>query len=276
MADFPASKFGVPKLIDNVQHVVRHGNGHRHVPAVRRWACRSTPTVNGMATLVLLPGMDGTGDLFGAFVDAIRAKTRVVRYPASQPLGYGELETLVASELPADEPYVLLGESFSGPIALSIAAKDPPLLRGVVLCCSFAKNPRPALGPLRGLVDWLPDRPPLRALEWVLAGRFATPKLREALARALRKVSPGALRARMTAVMGVDVVPVLRFISVPILYLRAVEDRVVPPSASHLVLANVSRGKVVEIVAPHFLLQTAPGEAGKIVDEFLGEVGGAV
>jgi pimeloyl-ACP methyl ester carboxylesterase len=220
--------------------------------------------------------MDGTGDLFGAFKAAVRAKTHVVRYPTSQALGYGELENLVASELPANEPYVLLGESFSGPIALSIAAKHPPLLRGIVLCCSFAKNPHPGLGPLRGLVNWLPDHPPLRVLEWFLAGRFATPNLREALARALAQVSPDALRARMTAVMGVNVVPMLRSISVPLLYLRAVEDRVVPHSASRVVLENVSRGRVVEVVAPHFLLQTASGEAAMVVDKFLGEVSGAV
>jgi pimeloyl-ACP methyl ester carboxylesterase len=220
--------------------------------------------------------MDGTGDLFAAFVQAVGVKTQIVRYPLSRILNYAELESLVSSELPFDEPYVLLGESFSGPIALSIAASRPPLLRGVVLCCSFAKNSRPGLSPLRGLVNWLPDRPPLTPLLWFLAGRFATPDLRDAFSRALAKVSPAALRSRMTAVIGVNVVPLLRSLAVPVLYLRAVEDRVVPPAASELLLENLPRGRVVNVVAPHFLLQAVPEEAGKVVQAFLQEVENAL
>jgi pimeloyl-ACP methyl ester carboxylesterase len=229
-------------------------------------------SLEGMTTLVLLPGMDGTGDLFGPFVDTVGVRTQVVRYPTSGALGYEELEHLVTSQLPTDEPYVLLGESFSGPIAISIAARQPPLLRGLILCCSFAKNPRPALSPLRSLVKWLPDRPPLAPLEWFLAGRFASPQVREALARALAQVSPAALRARMTAVIAVDVVPVLSSISVPILYLRALEDRVVPFSASEIILGKVPSVKRLDLAAPHFLLQTVPKEAGSAVHQFMREV----
>jgi pimeloyl-[acyl-carrier protein] methyl ester esterase len=225
-----------------------------------------------MTRLVLLPGMDGTGDLFHPFVDAVGMKTQIVRYPTSQPLNYRELERLVSSELPSDEPYVLLGESFSGPIAISIAATRPPLLCGVVLCCSFTRNPRPGLAPLRGLVNWLPGRPPLAPLDWFLAGRFGTPQLREALARSLAQVSPAALRARMTAVIGVDVGPVLPSISVPLLYLRATEDRVVPASASEVMLKEVPRAEVVDLVAPHFLLQTVPKEAAAAVNQFVRKV----
>jgi pimeloyl-ACP methyl ester carboxylesterase len=216
--------------------------------------------------------MDGTGDLFAAFTSAVDAETQVVRYPTDRSLGYAELEQLVLSELPSDSPYLLLGESFSGPIALSIASTRPALLRGVVLCCSFASNPRPKLAPLRGLVKWLPGRPPTDPLLWFLAGRFATPDLRDALSRALAQVSPAALRARMTAVIGVDVVPRLDSIRVPLLYLQATEDRVVPPSAAQTILDTVPRSRLVQIDAPHFLLQTRPLAAATAIDEFLREL----
>lgn len=213
--------------------------------------------------------MDGTGDLFASFVHAVRTKTQVVRYPASRPLTYGELEDLVLSQLPATEPYVLLGESFSGPIAIAIAARRPPLLRGLVLCCSFARNPRPGLSPLRGLVGGLPARPPVSALMWFLAGRFATPELRQALSRALAQVAPSVLRSRLRAAMDVDVAPLLRSLTVPVLYLRALEDRVVPASASRLVMENVDRGRTVDLAAPHFLLQVAPEAAARVVEDFV-------
>jgi pimeloyl-ACP methyl ester carboxylesterase len=225
-----------------------------------------------MIRLVLLPGMDGTGELFHPFADAVEVKTQIVRYPTCRALDYRGLESLVSSELPSDEPYVLLGESFSGPIALSIAARRPPLLRGVILCCSFAKNPRPGVAPLRGLVNWLPDRPPLAPLHWFLAGRFGTPELREALDRSLSQVSPAALRARMTAVIGVNLGPMLASISVPLLYLRATEDRVVPAKASEVILQEVPRAEVVDLVAPHFLLQAVPKEAAAAVNQFVRKV----
>jgi pimeloyl-ACP methyl ester carboxylesterase len=229
-----------------------------------------------MTRLVLLPGMDGTGELFSAFVDAALMETQVVRYPTQSALGYSELVKLVVSELPPAEPYFLLGESFSGPVALSIAAQRPVSLRGVVLCCSFARNPRPGLGPLRGLVNWLPDRLPIDPLMWFLAGRFSTPELREALSRALAQVAPSALRARMTAVIGADVVPELHSISVPLLYLRASEDRVVPAAAAQVILQNVPRSRAEELVGPHFLLQTRAKEAARLVEEFMEAAGHAI
>lgn len=47
-----------------------------------------------MLTLVLLPGLDGTGELFAPFIGAAEhgADIRVVRYPADEALGYAQLE----------------------------------------------------------------------------------------------------------------------------------------------------------------------------------------
>ncbi|HEY8360357.1 MAG TPA: alpha/beta fold hydrolase [Ramlibacter sp.] len=229
-----------------------------------------------MTTLVLLPGMDGTGDLFAPFVNAVHLRVQIIRYPTARPLDYVGLKALVRAELPTNEPYVLLGESFSGPIALSIASERPQQLQGVVLCCSFAKNPRPGLGALRGLVNLLPERPPMKILETLLCGRFATPGTRAALSRAMCQVSPAALRARLRAVISVDAVAELRAIKVPLLYLRAAEDRVVPSAASRLVLANAASASCVELVAPHFLLQTVPEEAARVVEEFVDRVAHAL
>jgi pimeloyl-ACP methyl ester carboxylesterase len=103
--------------------------------------------------LVLLPGLDGTGDLFAPVVDALgpNVPTQIVRYPLSHASDYAACEAIARGALPTDRPYVLLGESFSGPIAVSIAAAAPPGLRGLILCSTFARNPQPYLRPLRPL-----------------------------------------------------------------------------------------------------------------------------
>ena len=60
-------------------------------------------------------------------------------------MGYDELEVLVRAALPTGQRYFLLGESFSGPLAIRIAANPPAGLAGVILCGTFAKNPLPWL-----------------------------------------------------------------------------------------------------------------------------------
>jgi pimeloyl-[acyl-carrier protein] methyl ester esterase len=224
-----------------------------------------------MTTLVLLPGMDGTGELFSPLLDVLESKAQVVRYPASASLGYAELTAFARAALPVDEPYVLLGESFSGPVAIQLAASRPKHLVGMVLCCSFARNPRPSLGWLRGATGFLPARPPLKAIEVLLCGRFASPRLRAALAQALAQVPPAVLRARIAAVLSVDVVNELKRVDVPVLYLRALEDRLVPKAAGQLVVQNSRHIRVAELVAPHFLLQTVPREAVIELKQFMEE-----
>ncbi|WP_222432864.1 alpha/beta fold hydrolase [Caenimonas sedimenti] len=73
----------------------------------------------------------------------------------------------------------------------------------------------------------------------------------------------------MNAVTSIDVVEKLKSIEVPVLVLRASEDRVVPPSASKLILAAAMQADLEEFVAPHFLLQCVPDQAARIVREFL-------
>jgi hypothetical protein len=77
-----------------------------------------------MVTLVLLPGMDGTGTLFEPFVAALGHEfaVKVVDYPRAEPLGYEQLELFATAALPSEGPLILLGESFSGPIAVALAA----------------------------------------------------------------------------------------------------------------------------------------------------------
>ena len=71
--------------------------------------------------IVLLPGLDGTGELFKPFIDSLPPGIEpiLVSYPPKEKLGYGELSDYVMSRLPKDEEYLLVGESFSGPIAYS-------------------------------------------------------------------------------------------------------------------------------------------------------------
>jgi len=225
-----------------------------------------------MVALVLLPGMDGTGELFADFVarlgpdiDAI-----VVRYPTRGALGYAELERIARASLPTDRPFLVLAESFSGPIGVALAAQSPPGLLGLVLCCSFVANPRPGLKTFAPLVGLVPSgRTAATLVGPMVLGRFATAERMRALRSVLRRLEPEALRTRMRAMLEVDVAPALADIRVPVLYLRATEDRLVPEAAPLLLQRHLPGARVMEIEAPHFLLQVAPAAAAREVDHFI-------
>lgn len=221
--------------------------------------------------LVLLPGLDGTGELFAPFIDVLTGiDVQVISYPPDRPMNYAGHEAHVREQLPESEHYVVLAESFSGPVGITIAASRPANLRGLILCCSFASNPLPVFRHLSRLIGLGPavKIPPAWAAPWLYAGR-STPTLRQLHEQAMSQVSAATLRARVAAVLAVDYTAKLREVGIPMLYLLATEDRLVPRSA----LENIRRAKpdtsVAEIDAPHFLLQTAPTLAAESVKAFL-------
>ena len=67
--------------------------------------------------LILLLGMDGTGELFADFIKAlpVESEAEVLRYPADRFLSYKQLMALAQSVLPASEPFVLVAEFFDAP-----------------------------------------------------------------------------------------------------------------------------------------------------------------
>jgi pimeloyl-ACP methyl ester carboxylesterase len=214
--------------------------------------------------------MDGSGLLFDGFVSALGAKTLVVSYPREQPLGYEQLEAFVQRKLPVDEPYVLLGESFSGPIAIALAAKGLPGLKAVVLVCTFAQMRRPrAPAFLHALIERLPFwRIPVALGARGLFGRFDGAAVRARLAQAIEGVQPSVWRMRLRSVLNVDVTPQLERIRVPVLYLRASEDRVVPARAAELISQRHAHVRIATVDGPHALLQTNPGDCAAALRAF--------
>lgn len=211
--------------------------------------------------LVLLPGMDGTGELFRAFVSAApgHVTTQVIAFPPDRKLGYGDLARLTLAQLPRENRFVLLGESFSGPLALGLAARSPPGLMGVVLCASFVRAPVAArrLAWLAGLAGR--TNIPAWVLGRVLAGDDA--ELARDVQSALAGVRSAVLGARARAIARVDAREALRRCPVPVHVLRAGADRLLGPAPSDEISEIRPDAAVHVIDAPHLLLQCAPDAA---------------
>jgi pimeloyl-ACP methyl ester carboxylesterase len=224
-----------------------------------------------MPQLIILPGLDGTGARMTPFLREVEraVPVRVLEYPPDQPLGYAELESLVRQGLPQDERYVLLAESFSGPIAIRVAASPPPGLTALILCGTFAKNPFPWLRAVRALAVRVPFKSLPRWLRAPLLWGSGDPRRAPPSAqRASAGVTPAVIRRRLHEVLTVDVTAQLAAIELPMLILRPTRDRIVPRAAARL-LAQTPHADVVDIEGPHLLLQSRPVESAAAVLRFL-------
>ncbi|MCX7048514.1 MAG: alpha/beta hydrolase [Candidatus Sumerlaeota bacterium] len=226
--------------------------------------------------LVLLPGLDGTGILFEPLLEVLPPEIlpKVVAYPPDQPLDYEALLPQVLASLPEREPFVLLGESFSGPLAVMAASRRPPNLRAVVLCATFVRNPiwflpRWSRFLCGSYVFWFfPLMSKTKALLNAIFG-FSNPQMRALIPRALKLVKPSVFAARGRAALAVDATEQLRACQVPILYLAAKFDGVVP--AHNLAYIQRQKPSVKAAIIPtgHMLLQSRPREACAALLEFL-------
>jgi pimeloyl-[acyl-carrier protein] methyl ester esterase len=93
--------------------------------------------------LILLPGMDGTGELFTDLLEALpdEFETEAVRYPTDGCLSYAQRMPLVKSATTISKPFVLVAESFSTRLAIQYAATHPTNLKGLVICAGFVTSP---------------------------------------------------------------------------------------------------------------------------------------
>ena len=225
-----------------------------------------------MTDLYILPGLDGTTRMLHDFIAAARpsfAAVKAIAYPTDIVLGYRELEAHARAALPRDTPFVLIGESFSGPIAISIAADPPPNLIGLVLSTTFARAPVPMLAPFAPLTRFAPTRAlPTVVLSAVLLGRWSTPELRQTLRSALDEVAPAVQRSRAAAAMRVDVSDCLAHIAVPTLSLKANHDRLLHAGASRQLMTGIANAQQVALDGPHLLLQTRTDRCAEAIARF--------
>ena len=224
--------------------------------------------------LILLPGMDGTGELFADFIKALSVgfEAEVMRYPAGRFLSYDQLMSLTLSALSASEPFVLVAESFSTPLAAQLAATKPPHLKGVVLCAGFVTSP--LRGWLRYLCLFLAPalfsvKLPEPAARYWLTGSSASPALLASVRAAISSVRPTVLSARLRAVLTCDASAALEKIAVPILYLQAKKDRLVKESSFNEICRIKPKTVAAVIPGPHLLFQLEPQRAAEVVMEFV-------
>lgn len=223
--------------------------------------------------LILLPAFDGTGLMFGPFIRALknRFEAWVISYPESGPHDYHGLAGYIRRQIPADEDYILLGESFAGPLVYEIALADPAHCRAAVFVATYLSNPSPLF---LKLLSVLPAAVISRFVSIPLVvrllslSRHAAPDVAKAIADNFASVDPAAIKQRLKTIGSLPGNP-QSAVKIPSFYLRAARDRLVPaPKLGdfHRLCDGLEVGRVE---GGHFILQENPEACAELISSML-------
>lgn len=226
--------------------------------------------------LALLPGLDGTGILFDPLVRCLRddPPPLIVRYPPTCAGAISDYVDVVGDALSTDDRWLLLAESFSGPIAARLLTERPELkITGVVFAASFLSPPRPLamtllkhlpLGAILGL------RSPTWLIKALCLGPSADGAAIGLLRDALTAAGPDTLAARLRLLANLPRPGPSP--SLPCLYIRPTADRLVPTSSMRETARLISGMRICELDGPHFILQAEPDRCAQIIKAFAASI----
>jgi pimeloyl-ACP methyl ester carboxylesterase len=223
---------------------------------------------------LLLPGLDGSGRLFAPLLAAgPRGFTpRVVPLPSDAPRSYDQYLDGLRRALPRRGSWALLAESFSGPLAVRLAAERPRGLSALVLVATFLHRPlQPWLAPLAPLVGRTLFAFPLlpQAIRLLLAGADAPDRVVTAIQEATAAVPAAVLARRAREALAVDVRQALASTDLPLLYLGPSGDRLIRTDVADDVLATRPDAATACLAGPHTILQCRPQACLDRLEPFL-------
>lgn len=221
--------------------------------------------------LILLPGMDGSGLLFGPLLNRLGSlDTEVIPLPSEGAQDYSSLAEKVAA-LIGDQECVVLAESYSGGIVEILLKKHNLQIRHVIFVASFLSCPSRTLSrvaavlPIRALMA-IPVLAPL-AMKVLLIGRSASPDTISLLRRAINAVDQKVLKRRLQQIAKYRATD--NNFETHATYIRPVNDALVGDRTREF-RDRFPHLKVINVGGPHFILQAQPDACA---ERILAEVG---
>jgi pimeloyl-[acyl-carrier protein] methyl ester esterase len=224
--------------------------------------------IKSTVPIVLMPGMTGTAALLAGLAGELKAArpVQIIDYPMTGPQDYDFLTQFVVDRLPRG-PFILLAESFSGPIAIEIAAREQARTKGLILAATFARHPLPAsLAPFAYWIDI--SMIPHMMIEPMMLGPYGTDELKQQFSRAIHAMPSDTVRARTQETLNVDKRRLLGDIRCPALCLTGRHDRLIPTERADEIIAGLTHCQHHAFDAPHMFLETHPHEAATVINAF--------
>jgi pimeloyl-ACP methyl ester carboxylesterase len=218
--------------------------------------------------LVLLPGMDGTGDLFSPLIRELsELDCLVIPLPNEGSQTYRSITNIVREKLP-EEDFILVAESFSGPIGATLAKEGGANLKGVIFIATFLSSPNKLL---LSIAKFLP----LKLLSKLPFSRFfhralflgssASNELVDLVQSTVNSLPSVLIKSRLSAMNSLSYCS--EGIEFPVAYIHAASDRLVPSGKAHEFRAIFNKIIIQTIEGPHFILQAKPAECAVVISE---------
>lgn len=229
--------------------VLIHGAGSSHLdwPAVLRQMQHTT---------VLIPDLPGHGRSGGGLLSSIEAYAQVIE------------QWIDALSL---ENVVLLGHSMGGAIVLTLALRQRPAIRGIVLLASGARL-RVSDIILSGINDDFQA-----TVEWLLETSWGPGAPQELLAlsrRRMMETGPQVMCADFQATDSFDVMHRLHEIQMPALCIAGEQDILTPPKYARFLAEQIPQGDLLLVPGAHHMVHLQrPDIIVHAVARFLDRVG---
>jgi pimeloyl-ACP methyl ester carboxylesterase len=210
--------------------------------------------------VVLVPGMNGTGELFYRQVPRLERSYRVATYSLREDAESldelaADLAHIVDLVAPAERRAIVIGESFGGAVALTFALRHPERAAGLVILNSFAHfapqfRLRLAIAGL-AVLPW--GAMPL--VRHLTAFRLHSRHTHRAEVKAFIALTARATRDgyinRLKLLTQYDVRERLRDIDHPVLFLASEHDHLVPAVAQARYMADRVPSSAMRILRGH-------------------------
>ena len=166
-------------------------------------------------------------------------------------------------------PVSLLAESFSGPLALHLAASPRLRVERLILAASFCGTPVPSLLALLPMRPLFAFRVPKPAIRHFLAGAAATAAMLDSIRTEIQAVRGKVLARRLRSVLALrpDACPLPT--ACKTLLLQAQHDALLPWEAQSELQRRLPEAQVEWIDGPHLLLQIRPADCAQRIAAFL-------
>lgn len=224
--------------------------------------------MNQPRTLVLMPGLDGTGKLFAPLIPLLEPhfKLIIVTYPDLD--SFNEYIECAQGQLPEEDGFSLVAESFSGPVAMTLMARRPGRFGPSVLSTTFARSP---LAALTRMANYVPEQMfSIGALSEFCLDVYDLKdedfsETQPLPLNVMEQLDGVLLKHRISVLSRIDVSALLPEIETSILYLHGTHDRIVSENDAQLLQAYLPNVNRVDIDAPHLLLQTQPQRSAELI-----------
>lgn len=210
--------------------------------------------------VVLIPGMDGTGELFYQQIPRLARSYRVATYAlrdsaATMEQLHEDLARVIDIAAPEDRSAILVGESFGGALALSFTRARPERVNALVVLNSFAyfePQFRLRLGILGlSVVPW----GVMGLVRRLTAFRMHSPHThRDEIRKFIRltaAASRDGYRNRLRLLERYDMRPHLHEIRRPTLFIAADCDHLVPSVEQAKLMVSRVPGAVMRVLGGH-------------------------